>query len=378
MGKLASRAVLSLVIGAALVFLAFRDLAFGDLKAAFQQADYFWLWPYLATMVGVQVFRAWRWRYLLEPIAPRMPSMWRILTVSWVGFMAIIALPLRLGEVVRPYLIADPADSGGSASGSAGAESRLRMSAALGTIAVERVVDGLIVSIFLFVTFFVAHRSGSSPSWVMPTAWTALAVFGGALVFLACALAWPERAVRLAMTISLLGPLSRRFPGRLTRVSERAAYVLEGIIQGFRTLGRPSLLVKYVVVSLVYWALNGLGFYLLAFAFHLDLPLTGGYAICGLVAIGITLPSGPALVGNFHEFARLGLELYFPASVVQAGGMAYVVMVHGLQLAWYVGVGFLVLVSGQVSFKRLVRATREPVADPKTPSPKDGTDKGGS
>ena len=66
-------------------------------------------------------------------------------------------------------------------------------------------------------------------------------------------------------------------------------------------------------------------------------------------------------MGNFHEFARLGLTLYLSQAVVVGSGMAYVVTVHGLQLLWYVGFGFLILATGQVSFRRMVRATRSQV-----------------
>ena len=164
--KLAVRALLSLLFGGGLVYLAFHDLDWPGLKTALKEADYFWLIPYFGSLAAIQIVRAWRWRYLLEPIAPRMPSSWRILTVSWVGFMAIIALPLRLGEMVRPYLISDPAPAKGK-KGQKDSGKRLRMSAALGTIAVERVVDGLIVSIFLFVVFLFLRHQGRGPSWMM-------------------------------------------------------------------------------------------------------------------------------------------------------------------------------------------------------------------
>ena len=53
--------------------------------------------------------------------------------------MAILALPVRLGEFVRPYFVAR--------------ERRVRMSAAVGTVAVERIVDGLLISILFFVAY---------------------------------------------------------------------------------------------------------------------------------------------------------------------------------------------------------------------------------
>ncbi|MCD6496915.1 MAG: flippase-like domain-containing protein [Deltaproteobacteria bacterium] len=368
MSKVAVRLLLSLAVGAGLAYFAFRGLNWSALGEAFADADYWWLVPYFGTLAGVQFFRAWRWRFLLEPIAPKMPSTWRILTVSWVGFMAIIALPLRLGEVVRPYLIADPkdgdrrdaasrdADSKDGRSGARGGAGRLRMSAAMGTIAVERVVDGLIVSLFLFGTFVVLERQGRGTDWMMATGWSALALFGGATVFLVLAMWRPEAAVRWALRLSLLELLAGTGRRRLVWFRDRMSYVLEGIIKGFRALGRPGLLVRYVAASIVYWGLNGLGFYVLARAFHLHLPIAGAFAVCGLVVIGITLPAGPGLVGNFHEFGRLGLSLFLPAVVVTGPGMAYVVLVHGVQLLWYVGIGVLVVATGQVSFRKVVEA----------------------
>src|SRR4029079_11245838 len=93
---------------------------------------------YLATLAVTHLFRAWRWDFLLRSAGARVP-LHRLLAISSVGFMAILALPLRLGELVRPYYVAR--------------EGHVRMSAALGTIAVERIVDGLVISIVFFVFY---------------------------------------------------------------------------------------------------------------------------------------------------------------------------------------------------------------------------------
>ncbi len=364
--KILFRAFLSLSVGGLFAYLAFRDLDWEGLVKSLRGADYRWLIPYFGTLVGVHVVRAWRWKYLLQPVAPEMPSNWRIISVSWVGFTAILALPLRLGEVVRPYLIADPrkkdsrcdddATDGNRESDDRG---RLRMSAALGTIAVERVVDGLIVSIFLFTVFFILDSRGQGTSWMMPLGWTALGVFGGSMLFLAAAVLNPAWSVSVFMKLSLLDFLAGRFGGKAEWLRNKVAYGLEGVIQGFLALKSPLLLIKFVIASMVYWGFNGLGFWILSRAFHLGLDITGGYAVCGLVVIGITLPTAPGLVGNFHEFARLGLLLYLPTAVVRADGMAYVVAVHMLQVTWYVGMGVLMLVTGQVSFGKVVEAAKE-------------------
>lgn len=357
------RFLISTAIGAGLFYLAFRGLKPGRLADAFAQADYIWILPYVGTLMGVQLFRAWRWKFLLGPVTSAPPGLWRLLVVSSVGFAAIIMLPLRLGEFVRPYLIADPRDVAPEAATGTGGK-RLRVSAALGTIAVERVMDGLMVSLFLFTSFLFLADRPRAPGWMMPTAYTALAVFGGATLFLVVGLWRPRFAVIAAGWLTLLTPLSRRFGGRLERLHAKVEDLLGGLISGFSALSDAGSLFKFVVISLIYWLFNGLGFYVLARGFHLDLPLVSAYAICGMVAIGIILPAGPGLVGNFHEFGKFGLQISLPAAVIAGSGMAYIVAVHGLQFIWYVGVGLLALRSRHARFSRVLQATVKQPSDP--------------
>ena len=49
------------------------------------------------------VFRAWRWQLELRPLE-HIP-LGRLWVVTAVAYMAINLLPVRLGEVVRPWLL---------------------------------------------------------------------------------------------------------------------------------------------------------------------------------------------------------------------------------------------------------------------------------
>src|SRR5579872_5626193 len=60
---------------------------------------------YVLLLALSHLLRAWRWEYLLRPLGVSMP-LGRLLAISSVGFMAIVALPVRLGEFVRPYYVA--------------------------------------------------------------------------------------------------------------------------------------------------------------------------------------------------------------------------------------------------------------------------------
>jgi uncharacterized protein (TIRG00374 family) len=276
----------------------------------------------------------------------------RLLAISSVGFMAILALPARLGEFVRPGLLR---------------RRGISASAALGTVAVERIVDGLMISLFVFGAFF-AIRGPGSPGWMMPTAYLALSVFATALVFLVFAMWRPEATVRTCLRISLLTWLAPR----LARVIEDK--LLE-MIRGFAVLKDRRNLVAFCVWSLVYWIANGLGVWVLARGFGLPLSVTGGLATMGLVAVGISLPNSPGLVGQFQWFTLLGLSLYLGSSVMcepgpgavcgalHAQALAFAIANHLIQVIWYVTMGALGLASPWVSFADLRRARRDATED---------------
>lgn len=328
-----------------------------DLRLAFEHLEWASFAPYLAGYLGLQlvvhICRSLRWNHLLAPLGVKVPA-GPLLAISSVGFMAILALPARLGEFVRPGLLRKRGVSA---------------SAALGTVAVERIVDGLLISLVVFATFF-AMRGPDAPGWMMPTAYAALGVFSVALVFILFAMKWPEKTVTFCMRMSLLP----RFAPRVARVIEHK--VLD-MIRGFAVLRDGKNMAAFLAWSVVYWTANAIGVWLLARAFGLPLTIAGGFAVMGLVGVGISLPNSPGLVGQFQWFTLLGLSVYFGPgatdehirsftaygqTIDHAQCLAYAIAQHLLQVAWYVGMGALGLLTPWVSFADL-RGARKVAPD---------------
>lgn len=330
--RLAINIALSLImLGACLALVWPAPEARSQLGEALAMMDWTSLAGFVVCLGVVHFFRAWRWNNLLAPLGVRLPA-GRLLAISSVGFMAILALPARLGEFVRPALIRK--------------KGHISATAALGTVAVERIIDGLCVSLFVFGAFF-ALRGPDSPGWMMPTAYAALGIFSAALVFLAFALRWPEKTVDVA--VGLTG--ARRYaPGLADKVRDR----LLSMISGFLVLKDRRNLIWFTVWSLVYWLANGLGMWVLARGFGFELSLVGAYATMGLVAVGITLPNSPGLVGQYQWFTQLGLSLYLGTAVGQGPqGLAYAIVLHGVQVVWYISMGGIALATPYVSLSEL-------------------------
>ncbi len=308
-------------------------------------------WPYLASYIGLlavtHFLRAWRWNNLLRPMGVSLPA-GRLLAISSVGFMAILALPARLGEFVRPALLRQ--------------KGKISASAVLGTVAVERIVDGLVVSLLVFFCCLVKHleHNPEEKSWMMPMAYISLAVFLCALIFLAFALKWPRLTTRMAVKMTFLDKISPRLA---VKVEEK----LYNLIRGFLVLRDGTNLAMFGFWSLLYWAANGAGMWILARGMGLDLSVVGAFAVMGIIAVGISLPNSPGLVGQFHYLTTLGLSLYVSKDVAESTGLAYAIVLHGIQVAWYIGIGALAMFTSHVSFHDMMRKVPDDdVAAPST------------
>jgi glycosyltransferase 2 family protein len=330
--KLLVRLTLSLIIGGGMLYLAARKIDFGSTWSALTTASWWLLAPYFVTMAVQHFFRAWRWKYLLAPIHP-VPFA-RLLPVASVGFCAILALPLRMGELVRPYLIADPP--------------QLRMSHAFGTLAVERVFDGLFLALTTFGAVTLAKSRTVVPGWVFMAGLIALAIFLAGLVVLVLTFWQRRRAVELCRRLfALFSP----------RLGDRVAQIAAGVVDGFQVIPNLRALAPYLAATLAYWLLNGVAVWEMGFAFDLGLTWGASVAVMAIVGVGIMIPAGPGFIGNFELFADGALGLYIARDALARRGAAFILTLHATNALWYAVTGALAMLSPQVSFTRVWRAS---------------------
>lgn len=331
--RFAPKLALSLLLGALFAWIVRRGgVPIVPSKASFASMDIRYVLLALAAALVTHGLRALRWRHLLRPIASLATR--DVVAVGLVGFFAIFSLPLRLGEVVRPAL------------------ARLRfqvpMSSAMGTVLVERVVDGLIASALVFWASLALPRAGDSGHLSQQLPWYA-AVTTAAFVALALGLVvflWQQARMIRCMT-ALVGLVSQRLAQRLSRE-------LEALARGLRPMAQPRSLVPFLGESIAYWSLNGLSAFWLIVAF--DLPLQPGHAVSvmGMLALGVLLPAGPGMFGNFQLAVSAALKMYLPLAIVGHQGAAFIFVYYAIQAFVVIGTGLVPLAVMHVSLGRLL------------------------
>jgi glycosyltransferase 2 family protein len=296
--------ILGAVLAIALLLWALRGVHLEEVVRQIRNAD---PWPLAVGVVLATLtfpMRLIRWRLLLrsETGAP-LPAMplWHAVAI---GFMANNLLPFRAGELVRTF----------AATKLSGA----RFTAAMSSVAVERVFDGLACVGLLAIGLLTSDL----PPGVMVGGLSlarAAQVVGmlsiGALSAAGVVVAFPMAAERL---------IRRCLPaGRMT---DRLISVIEGLRHGLASLRSPALVIRVSVWSLAIWLVNALALYVSFASFGIPVGFGGALLLQGVLVIGISVQLTPGFVGQFEAAIVAALALYGISNDVAS---SYAIAFHG-------------------------------------------------
>lgn len=293
--------LVGLIISLGLLWFTFRDLQMGEIRDALRGANYWWLIPGVAVYFVSVWFRSWRWTFLLR--GSKRVSANRLFPVVVIGYAGNNVLPFRLGEVLRAYLL--------------WRRDQVNIGTSLTTAVLERLFDGLTMVVFvLFGLLFVPM----SPFFRRLVSVASGVFFGALMVFLALA-ARPRLLSRIAHRL-IEALLPERF-------QEPLFELVEGVIAGLESLrsGRDVLVV--FAVTLWVWILETMKYWLVSFAFDLQLPYAGIALMGGVVNLLTALPSLPGYIGTFEGGGVQTLEVI---GVPSGPAASYVLVLHAILL----------------------------------------------
>ena len=327
----------SILVTVAFTWWAFRDTDWDAQLASLRAANYLWVLPYVGFLLVVHLCRTLRWGFLL---APMERVRFRALNeASGIGFMMLLVLPFRLGEFARPFLIAQ--------------RSGVRRSAAMTTVVLERITDGILVAALLQGLILFLPDSTPHLGYVRVAGTAMFAIFAGGLAFLLFA-AWHQaRAVHLV----------RASVGRVApALGEKVAHVVDTFVGALRHFPRGGDAAGFFGLTLLYWAVTGVGMWVLSRAFQcgpgaapscqpLTVSLFETYVVLCVLVVGLMIPAAPGMMGTFQAATKVGLSLFLPAAVVNGTGLAYANVMWLCQMAQQVVLGLVLLSSSHQSFR---------------------------
>ncbi len=291
------------LIGGFFLRLAFQQSNFAEVKHAVSQADWKWLPFSLLCYLFSLSLRAQRWRILLSKI--KYFSYGAVFRILFMGYALNNVLPARLGELFRAdYLKRRHCVS---------------RSAVLGSIALERLADGIIVLLLLLLGVLFLHLNNQSSHVITPMIWSGSLLFGGA-----------------TLCFVLLGKESRH------DLFRRVPLINKYLEKFFFAVGaiRSKQMITVFAYSMVIWLFEIFCFWALLRMVQVEFNFIQVSVLVGVMSLSVVMPSAPGFLGTM-QYVFVLILVPFGYSAAQGITAATINQLAMLGTATVMGFGFL-------------------------------------
>ncbi|MEL6307515.1 MAG: lysylphosphatidylglycerol synthase transmembrane domain-containing protein [Chloroflexota bacterium] len=302
----------------ALISIVFLVIAFNGLDpAAFLDSlsdiNLAWLFVGAAGYFFAVAVIAWRWQFLLRALRPiSLPPLTQIVAI---GYMGNNVYPLRAGEALRLFLLKRNHD--------------VPVAGAATTVVIERVFDGIVMLSFILLGLLLVDVTSEQIQLVLSIA---VPVFGIAVVVFFGLAAFPN----------LLRRVVEFFAGFLPeRIREIVLSLSDSIIEGLGSLRSPLNLLGAIFASYATWAIEAGVYWIVMWAFGLDLGYPVALLVVGTVNLAGLIPASPGMVGVYEFFVS---AVMVAVGIDNGTALAYAIVVHIVIWLPVTLVGFFFLV----------------------------------
>lgn len=259
-------------LSAACLFWVLHGYQFNKLGQEIRSLDWWWVSAAVLCQLLLYVLHGWRWNVLLRPVAKL--GLWRTVQAIYVALFANEVLPLRVGELIRPYLVAH--------------WNGLNLSVAFASVAVEWLIDGfLLLAAFLSTTIFVNK---------MPEELTVVVVLLGVLVGVG--------------TVGLVWVVMHKQHAHTVIRESKWAAALRHVVEGLHLMGNRRTLSQTVLLSLLCMLPQYLAGYFAMRAFGLDYSFWVACGVLTIVRLATVLPTAPGNIGLFNIACVMAMKLF--------------------------------------------------------------------
>ncbi len=274
------RLLLTLVVSGVCLYFAARRIELEALRAEIGNLDWLFTLPAAAASVAALSLRSLRWHLVL--VREKSFAFSNTFWANGMGYLGNNVLPARAGELIRSVVLA--------------LSTGIRKSLVLATALTERMLDA---GILLALAFIMLQFTEALPPAVQQI-WSLV----------------------LPLVLGLLGvafaaPLLQGFWLRLLEflplpasLKHKLRHTLLGLLDGIRVFHHLRLLLLFLFLTCVIWAVDAAVFVALARAFGAQLTLPQAIVFTAALGFASSIPSTPGFVGVYQAVAVLVLPVF--------------------------------------------------------------------
>jgi uncharacterized protein (TIRG00374 family) len=309
-----------IAIAAVGVWVFSRQVQLGEVFREVRQTPLWKIVLAVALTPATLLFRAWRWKYLL--VDRGGCSKKGLFPLVAIGFMVNNFFPARIGEAARAALLWK--------------RNRFTVAESVGSLLVERFLDVLVFTLFLFLPILFMPRLSHLRTYGVVCA----TGFCGVLLGFFAYAKNPTVTKRIAKKSLIVIP--PRFRRMIVPIGKELISNLDWLFSLQRTvvvtgLSLLTLACQVATLQVLGWGIAGFGVMVSMFGI-------------AFAAIGAAIPLAPGYVGTLHAMMLSGMGL---AGVAADKGGAIAVLYHAIGYVTIAAMGIYYFFSLKISMKEI-------------------------
>jgi uncharacterized protein (TIRG00374 family) len=311
--------IFSLVLSILGLYYAFNKVNIGELWFYLKSANIFYIIIASSLIIFSIAIRAERWQLLLEPI--KVISFRPLFSSVMIGYFGNAVMPFRFGELLRAYSI--------------GSMKNIDISAAFGTILLERLLDmlGLVFTMFIFSWFYPFEHGGRN----------AMVFISLSSILVFCFIIWlGTRQSQIIPNLKKLSMFDKPFLQKLLTI-------INNIVDGLTSIKDTKHVGQIILHTIFMWVVYFFVTYSVILATNISIDWVGVGIILISTSLALAIPAAPGGVGTYHAAAVYILTSYFFVDRVES--QAFAVILHAVGFLPLLLIGFLFFIRSSLHFK---------------------------
>jgi len=274
------KAALGYAIAILCLVWVFHDVRIGELMSSITTINWWWVAGAVVFDILSYVCQGMRWSLLLHPVS--RTSTYRATEAIYAGLFVNEVLPMRLGEILRIYLVSRWA--------------QVRFAAVVPSILVERFFDAIWLALAFGITVLIVPL----PKYLVDAeGMLGIAALAATILF-----------IHLVFYKQSGGAPRPGSPRHYWRPVRWISSLLDKMAGGVRDIGRSRFFYSSFGISLLLLLGQILSYWFVMLAYGLEFSFWKGAAVFLIVHIGTVIPSAPSNVGTYQFFTVVGLALF--------------------------------------------------------------------